>query len=342
MDLIGTQMSHPAIPAIPVTLLFADGVSHRLQVPCGGKLTEAATGAGLNLLTDCSNGQCGTCTAQLVSGAVEMDDYDRAILPDDDRASGAVLPCVCRVNSACAIELPYDSTEALSEEPEPIPAEVTAVQQVASEIVRLEVKVPEAVVFEPGQYVRITPEGADFHRSYSMANIPGTDRLQFFVRLVAGGAFSEWLGNAKAGDKVELSTPHGTFFLRDESRPRLFVAGGTGVAPFLSMLRSMAAHPPTEHTTFVIGARTPGHLFEMEELRSLGKKLQSVDLRIAVEQDAQEGCHTGYPTDLIPALGLPPSTRVYLCGPPPMVEAGRKAAEAAGLRKADVLCERFA
>ena len=61
---------------IPITLLFADGVSHRLDVPCGGKLIEAATAAGLNLLTDCSNGQCGTCTAQLLSGSVEMDDYD--------------------------------------------------------------------------------------------------------------------------------------------------------------------------------------------------------------------------------------------------------------------------
>src|SRR6185436_10822019 len=128
---------------------------------------------------------------------LEMDDYDRAVLPDDDRASGTVLPCVCRVNSVCAIELPYDSAEAMSEEPAPIPAEVTAVEQVASETLRLEVKVPEAVVFEPGQYVRITPAGAEFHRSYSLANVPGSERLQFFIRLVPGGAFSEWLANAK-------------------------------------------------------------------------------------------------------------------------------------------------
>jgi benzoate/toluate 1,2-dioxygenase reductase subunit len=66
---------------IPVTLLFADGVSQRLAVPCGGKLMDAAHEAGLNLLTDCSNGQCGTCTAQLVSGSVELDDYDSAVLP---------------------------------------------------------------------------------------------------------------------------------------------------------------------------------------------------------------------------------------------------------------------
>lgn len=329
-------------PAIPVTLLFADGVSHRLAVPCGGKLVEAAAEAGLSLLTDCSNGQCGTCTAQLVSGTVELEDYDPAVLPDEDRASGTVLPCVCRVSTPCAIELPYDASEALGEEPAPIAATVTAVEQVATETVRLEVQVAEAVAFEPGQYVRITPAGADFHRSYSMANVPGTDRLQFFIRVVPGGAFSDWLAAAKPGDPLELSTPHGTFFLRDEDRPRLFVAGGTGVAPFLSMLRSMAARPPAHRTTVLVGARTPGHLFALDELKVLVDQIQGVEVQVAVEQDAAPGCHAGYATDLIPQLGLDPATRVYLCGPPPMVEAGRRAAEAAGLKRADVLCERFA
>ncbi len=328
-------------PTIPVSLLFSDGACQRLAVPPGGNLVEAAAAAGLHLLTDCSNGQCGTCTAQLVSGAVDLDDYDRAVLPDDDRAAGAVLPCVCRVGSPCVIEFPYDASEALGEEPAPIEAEVTAVEQVAEETVRLEVQLPQAVAFEPGQYVRITPAGADFHRSYSMANRPGTDRLQFFIRQVPGGAFSGWLAAARAGDRVSLSAPHGTFFLRDEDRPRLFVAGGTGVAPFLSMLRSMADQPPVQRTTLLVGARTPGHLFALDEVQALRERLPGLDLQVAVEQDAAPGCHAGYATDLIPALGLDPSTRVYLCGPPPMVEAGRRAAEAAGLRRADVLCERF-
>lgn len=326
---------------IPVTLLFADGVAHRLSVPCGGRLIEAASEAGLNLLTDCSNGQCGTCTAQLVSGAVELDDYDTAVLPDDDRATGVVLPCVCRVSSPCAIEFPYDSAEALSEEPPPIPAEVVAIEQVASETMRLEVQVAEQVAFEPGQYVRIQPEGTDISRSYSMANVPGADRLQFFIRIVPDGAFSKWLATAQVGDKVELSAPHGSFFLRDEDRPRLFVAGGTGVAPFLSMLRSLAERPSPQRTTLLIGARTAGHLFALDELEAL-REVNGVELRLAVEQEPTPGCHQGYATDLIEQLNLDPTTRVYLCGPPPMVEAGRRAAEAAGLPRADVLCERFA
>lgn len=326
---------------IPITLLFADGVSHRLDVPCGGKLVEAATAAGLNLLTDCSNGQCGTCTAQLLSGSVEMDDYDPSVLPDDDREAGVVLPCVCRVNSPCAVEFPYDSTEALAEEAPPIPGEVVGVSQIAEEITRLEVAIDETLVFEPGQYVRIQPEGTDIARSYSMANPPGSNRLEFYIRIVPGGAFSNWLTQAKAGDRVELSSPHGTFFLRDEARPRLFVAGGSGMAPFLSMLRGMGATARSIPTTVLIGARTPGHLFALEELQALRSEMPGLDVKLVVEHGAGPESHSGYPTDLIAGLGLDPSTRVYLCGPPPMVEAGRTAAQAAGLPRGDVLCERF-
>lgn len=327
--------------SIPITLLFADGVSHRLDVPCGGKLVDAATAAGLNLLTDCSNGQCGTCTAQLLSGTVEMDDYDPSVLPDDDRDAGVVLPCVCRVNTPCAVEFPYDSTEALAEEAPPIPGEVVAVSQIAEEITRLEVAIDKTLVFEPGQYVRIQPEGTDIARSYSMASPPGSNRLEFYIRIVPGGAFSTWLAQAKVGDKVELSTPHGTFFLREEARPRLFVAGGSGMAPFLSMLRGMSTAARAVPTTVLIGARTPGHLFALDELQALGAEMPHLEVKLAVEQGAGPESHTGYPTDLIGGLGLEPSTRVYLCGPPPMVEAGRAAAQAAGLPRGDVLCERF-
>lgn len=326
---------------IPITLLFSDGVSRRLEVARGQNLVEAARGAGLNLLTDCSNGQCGTCTAQLLSGCVEMDDYNAAVLPDADRAGGTVLPCVCRVTAACAVEFPYESSEALGEEPVPIEGEVVSVRQVARETKLLEVSVRHKIEFEPGQYVRIQPTGTDISRSYSMANVPGNDHLEFFIRLVPDGAFSSWLRAAQPGDKVELSSPHGTFFLREEDRPRLFVAGGTGVAPFLSMLRSMGSRSRQFPTTLLIGARSPAHVFALEELEALRRELPHVSVKLAVEHDANPGWHEGFATDLIGELGLDPSTRVYLCGPPPMVEAGRRAAEAAGLKRADVLCERF-
>ncbi|WP_326541173.1 2Fe-2S iron-sulfur cluster binding domain-containing protein [Pseudorhodoferax sp.] len=333
------------MPPVAVTLLFADGVASRIDAEPGSTVVAAAALAGLTLLTDCSNGRCGTCTARLCSGAVELEGYDPAVLPDEDRADGAILPCVARVTGPCVVELPYDHAEASGEEALPMHCRVLAVEAVAEEAVRLVLEAPHPVAFEPGQYLRIRVPGTEHWRSYSMANGSGTSRLEFFVRTVPGGVFSEWLRHQAAPDDIlEASAPRGSFFLRDEARPRLFVAGGTGLAPFLSMLRRIEAEPALQRqpTTLLVGARSPRHLIAQAELDALRASVPGLQVRQAAEADAGSALHAGYATELIATLGLAVDTRVYLCGPPPMVDAGRSAAAAAGLARGDVLCERFA
>lgn len=327
-----------------VTLLFSDGVSHRLQAEGGARLTEVAAAEGLTLLTDCSHGQCGTCLAQLCSGHLALGDYDRSVLSDDDLASGSILPCVAHVDGSCVVELPYESSEACQDEPEPLRGRVVGITPVAEETVRLEVDVDEDVCFEAGQYVRMRPPGREDWRSYSMANASGARHLDFYVRLVPGGVFSDWLAKeAAVGDVLELSAPRGSFFLRREERPRLMVAGGTGLAPFLAMLSAIESDPALREqpTTLVLGVRTAGHLFARESLDAWRVRLPNLDLRVASEAGGVEGGHIGYPTDLIGSLDLDPRTRVYLCGPPPMVDAGRSACVKVGIARTDVLCERF-
>ena len=330
--------------SVPITLLFSDGVARRIEGELGGSVVDAASTAGLGLLTDCSNGKCGTGTATLVSGCLEMGDYDRAVLPDSDRDDGAVLTCVSKIQGPCVLEFPYDSSEALADEAPPVPGRIVTLTQVAAETMMLEVEVDASVEFQPGQYVRMRPEGSDEWRSYSMACVSGVQTLTFYIRLVDGGHFSNWLVNeAAVGETIELSEPHGSFFLRDESRPRLFIAGGTGLAPFLSMLESIAQDPQqmAVPTTLLVGVRTGAHLFAQEQLQALTQRWPDLAVRYAAECDPVEGCHNGYATELISGLSVTPDTRVYLCGPPAMVEAGRSAAQGAGLPRRDMLCERF-
>jgi 3-phenylpropionate/trans-cinnamate dioxygenase ferredoxin reductase subunit/benzoate/toluate 1,2-dioxygenase reductase subunit len=269
-----------------------------------------------------------------------MDDYDSAILSDEDRAAGTVLPCVCRVQEPCAIEFPYDVSEALSDEPEPQAGQIESLEPAGHESMRLVIRVAQPVSFEPGQYVHLHPDGTDVVRSYSMANESGSGQLEFFIRLVPGGQFSDWLQQARVGDGVQVGAPRGTFFLRQEERPRLMVAGGSGLAPFLSMLRQ-ARHATPRPTTLIVGARTPEHLMARQDLDVLAREIPGLVVHHVIEAGEWPGAEQGYPTDLISRLSLDPATRVYLCGPPPMVEAGRRAAQAAGLNAADVLCERF-
>jgi 3-phenylpropionate/trans-cinnamate dioxygenase ferredoxin reductase subunit len=306
---------------------------------------HAAAEAGLNLLTDCANGQCGTCTANLVSGNVELGDYDSSVLPEEDRKCGSILSCVSHVSGPCVVELPYDISEATAEELPPVPGQVVRIDTVANETVRLEVAIESPMTFHPGQYVRIRPSGSEEWRSYSMANESGSTNLVFYIRIVPGGVFSTWLvEKAAVGETVELTEPHGSFFLRDEERPRLFVAGGTGLAPFLSMLSRIATEEGAakQPTTLLVGVRTGEHLFAVDEIQRLRERVPNLDVQFAAEANPGEQCSEGYATDLIKKLNLDPNTRVYLCGPPPMVDAGRSAAVAQGVPRAEVLCERFA
>ncbi|MEC5408605.1 2Fe-2S iron-sulfur cluster binding domain-containing protein [Paraburkholderia sp. MPAMCS5] len=328
---------------IPVTLLFSDGVTQKIEVEPGGKLLDAAAEAGWTLLTDCSNGQCGTCSGQCVSGRLDLDDYDPSVLPDDEREDGAVLCCVARVNEPAIVELPYESSEVGSGEPPTQQGTVVSVEKIAEETMRLEVEVAEPVSFLPGQYVRMRPEGQVEWRSYSMANETGQTRLVFFIRMVEGGVFSTWLSGAAPGSEIEVSAPRGSFFLRADARPRLFIAGGTGLAPFLAMLRAIRnGGYESAPTQLLVGVRSGAHLFARQELDAIKAEFPELQIHYAAEKDAPPGCHEGYGTDLIAGLGVDPKTQVYLCGPPPMVEAGREAIAKAGLRKSDALCERFA
>jgi len=329
---------------IPVTLLFSDGVTHHLNAEKGAKLLDVAASAGLSLLTDCANGQCGTCSANCISGTLELDDYDPSVLPDDEREGGAMLCCVARVQEPAVIELPYDSSEASAEEAPAQQGRVHSVERIAEETIRLAIDVDEPVQFLPGQYVRLLPHGQTQWRSYSMANESGKTRLVFYVRIVPDGLFSSWLASdAVPGSAIDVSTPRGSFFLRNDDRPRLFVAGGTGLAPFLAMLRavnngSYASVP----TRLLVGVRSGKHLFATDEIEAIRRDFPALQVEYAAESASLPGCHEGYATDLISQVDIDPRTQVYLCGPPPMVEAGREAVAKAGLRKGDVLCERFA
>lgn len=330
----------------PVTLLFSDGISVLVDVPHGGKLIDATAQAGLDLLLDCSNGQCGTCAAKCVSGVVDLMDYDPSVLPEEDREDGGILCCVSTVSSPAVIEMPYESNEASADELPPQQGKVVALIPVAQEVIRLEIEVPQAIEFLPGQYVRLKPSGQSEWRSYSMANRPGERRLVFYIRVVDKGFFSGWLTQeAAVGSAIEVGPARGSFFLRNEEKPRLFVAGGTGVAPFMAMLEKIStehAQGSTQPTKLLIGARTGAHLFAQPAIDELKAKVSGLEVVYATESDAPEGVHLGYATDLITPELITPDTRVYLCGPPPMVEAGRNAAVKAGVRKSEVLCERFA
>src|SRR3954452_5604706 len=209
-------------------------------------ILNAAFRQGLMLMHGCKEGQCSACKSFLLEGEVDLDKYSTFALPDFEEAEGWTLLCRAHAYSDLEIELINYDEEILRSgvELRTVRSRVAAIEPLTRDIRRLVLDVEEGEMpFRCGQYVDIRIPGTDEYRSFSMANLPSDDgRLEFMIKLYPGGHFSGLLadGTLKAGDELELTGPYRVFTLRESDRPLVFIGGGAGMAPILSLLRSMA------------------------------------------------------------------------------------------------------
>ena len=129
--------------------------------------------------------------------------------------------------------------------------------------------------FIPGQFVSFTAEiGAkQITRAYSLASAPnrGVNRFELCLNLAPEGLFSHHLFRMKPGDTVEMRPPLGMFVLRQPPRDSLFIATGTGIAPFRSMLKAhLSASSP--QFTLLFGVRHESHLAYRSEFEELARR----------------------------------------------------------------------
>jgi propane monooxygenase reductase subunit len=131
------------------------------------------------------------------------------------------------------------------------------------------------------------------------------------------------------------------FTLRDNERPILFVGGGAGMAPILSLVRSMAERGVARPAVYYYGAREEEDLFHLEELGELQTKLPGFRFVPALSDTDWEG-ETGLITDVVERheQGLD-GVDAYLCGPPPMVEAAQEMLMRLGVDEARIHYDKF-
>jgi len=323
------------------------------QFTCGEDETilAAALRQGVNLRYGCKHGGCGTCKALIVEGEVDQPEASTFALMDFEREQGMALLCSAYPLGDTAIEL-SDYEESDLEGGAPIGkflAEVGAIEFLTHDIVGLKLRLiePERISFKAGQYVDVLAPGAAETRSYSMANPPSRDgELELMVKLMAGGLFSEYLrGQLKAGDRLTLEGPYGGFHLRENERPALFIAGGSGMAPMLSLLRDIAEKRVRRSITFFYGARTKRDLFHLDELFGFEKRLPSFRFVPALSEPAAgeewEGV-TGLITEVV-AREVPDARgmEAYLCGPSAMIDAAIAVLVRLGVSDLDIHYDKF-
>ncbi|MFQ3623497.1 MAG: ferric reductase-like transmembrane domain-containing protein [Acetobacteraceae bacterium] len=201
--------------------------------------------------------------------------------------------------------------------------------------------------FAAGQFawIAIGPRAPWDDNPFSMASRPGEPRLAFVIR--EAGDLTNRIGCIEPGTPVRLDAPHGAFVLAEgESRAVLLVAGGTGIAPILSIWRDLAARGHPAPVRLLYGAWRAEHLLYADELRATATA-RGFGLSFRVQDGPlPEHATRGRVTrDALAAAleGLEPArTLALVCGPTAMMLAVAADLEALGLRPEAILYERFA
>ncbi|MEI3850798.1 MULTISPECIES: benzoate 1,2-dioxygenase electron transfer component BenC [Ensifer] len=327
-----------------IALNFEDGVTRFVECRDDEKVLDAAFRNKINLPMDCSDGVCGTCKCRAESGAYDLgDDFIDDALTSDEAASGLVLTCQMKPSSDCVIAVPTTSAACKTGQ-QKFSATVARVapHNDAAIVLELDVDAAAATVFLPGQYVNIDVPGSGQSRSYSFSSAPGEARIGFLIKKIPGGLMSSWLERAEAGTKLELTGPLGSFYLREVQRPLLLLAGGTGLAPFLSMLEVLAQSNAQQKIHLIYGVTRDLDLVLVDEIEAYAKRLANFTYSTVVADAASSHPRKGWVTQHMPdELLNGGDVDVYLCGPPPMVDAVRRHLDDTGMLPNSFHYEKF-
>lgn len=305
------------------------------EIECGPEETvlDAAFREGYALVYGCREGQCSACKCYLLEGEVSLKPYSTFALSETEESQGYTLLCRAMPDDDLVVELlHYDPDNYRLDVPiRDGVATVVAVEDLTHDISRLELKIaePDDFTHRAGHYVDLHVPGEDGERrSFSMANLPGEGVIELMIKRYPGGRISGLLetGGIEVGQDLGFTGPYGAFYLRDTDRTILMIAGGSGMAPEVALLRELAKLGSDREIRFFYGARTRKDLCCEELIAELGSGLPNFEfipvLSDATDEDAWEG-ETGFVHEAadrwLTANGA--DVDAYICGPPPMVDA---------------------
>lgn len=319
-----------------ILLNNADGSAlASIEANIGQTILAAALAQGINYPHSCQAGNCGSCKSHLIDGEVEMSPYSEFALSDEERARGLILACRAVPWSDCTVQ-PVDPTDAAIHASRRLDCRIAAIQQATHDIRILRLEIVEGGPFEytAGQHAKLTFADCP-PRDFSMAGPPGEDFLEFHIRLAPGGRVTTHvMEQAAIGDPVELRGPAGTAHYRGSHRgPSLMIAGGSGLAPIKAITEHALENGVQQQMTLYFGARSERDIYLEDHFRELAENHSQFDYSVVLsEPDGATRRRTGFLADAVGA-DFPDldGFKVYLAGPPIMVESCTRVLSAQGL-----------
>ena len=210
--------------------------------------------------------------------------------------------------------------------------------------------------FRAGQHLtlRATLNGEEVRRNYSLCTAPDDQDWMVTVKRIGGGLFSNWVGDQlKAGDTVDVMPPHGSFtteFEPAKSRHLVGIAGGSGITPVMSLIKTTLKSEPNSRFTLLYGNRDSSSVIFLEALAGLkDKHLGRFEIYHFLDQEEQDielfnGMLDRVRCDEAIARLVPDAAEVdgwFICGPGPMMDAAEGALLDRNIPKERIHIERF-
>lgn len=315
-----------------ISCIRIDGIPMPVLQVGNDTVLRAALREGVGFPYECNSGGCGSCRFELLGGEVHSLWPEAPGLSDRDRRRKQLLGCQSRALGDIAIKVRCSPEFVSAHRPRRQRARLMSSVDLTHDIREFRFATESPAEFSPGQYASVALGESGVVRSYSMSNLPNIDgQWHFQIRCVPGGAATGWLfGQSRIGDEVEIDGPYGLASLREHVRRDIVcVAGGSGLAPMVSVARgaSAAGMLETGRLHFFYGAREPRDVCGDDLLRQLPQYQKAIRYCAVVsgaqrDRSAWSG-ETGYVHDAVARhLGADLDRyEFYFAGPPPMTEA---------------------
>ena len=195
--------------------------------------------------------------------------------------------------------------------------------------------------FVPGQFLSLTKD--DITRAYSIASPPDGNRFALCANLVTEGKFSPFLFGMNEGDEIDFKGPYGGFIMKRSASDSLFVATGTGIAPFRSMLLGHMNEHPERKVTLIFGVRHHHSLLYHEEFQALADQNPNFFYHPTLTRppDHWTGKTGRIQQHTLDVLGDRQDVDVYICGMKEMVDDLRAQLKARGHDRKRIIYEKY-
>lgn len=314
-----------------------------LYAACRMEKKYMATGCG-------ARGACGLCRVRVLSGvAGDVTDNEKAKLTPEEIEQGYRLGCQLRlVAGDLAVEAP-DSLFTAQE----FHAKVECIDHLTYDTRHFRFALTQGKIkHRAGQYVAFSsqPYGevkTKTLRAYSLANASvAGDRIDLTVRRVPNGMCTTYMfDHMKVGDDATLYGPYGDFYLRDTEAPAIWIAGGSGLSPFMGMLQDLEAKGNVKRqVTLFFGAVTPKDLYYVKEMREAMTRNPwfSYVPALSGNEKIPECSEYGLITEVVARrIAEAAECEAYLCGSPGMIGACLKTLTEKGVRADRIYFDKF-